>query len=38
MRRFRAGRLIQQAHYQSFQSRPINRAWVVDDMALLQLN
>jgi len=37
MKQFRAGRLVRQAHYQSFQPNPINRAWVVDDMALLQL-
>ena len=37
MRNFHSGRLVQQAHYQSFQPNPINRSWVVDDMALLQL-
>jgi len=37
MKQFQAGRLVRQAHYQSFQPNPINRAWVVDDMALLQL-
>jgi Fic family protein len=37
MKDFQAGRLIQQAHYKSFQPNPIHRAWVVDDMALLQL-
>jgi len=37
MKQFQAGRLVRQAHYQSFQPNPINRAWVVDDMALLHL-
>lgn len=37
MKHFQSGRLGQQAHYKSFQPNPINRAWVVDDMALLQL-
>ncbi len=37
MKHFQSGRIIQQAHYKSFQPNPINRAWVVDDMALLQL-
>lgn len=37
MKHFQAGRYIRQPHYKSFQPNPINRAWVVDDMALLQL-
>lgn len=37
MRHFQAGCFVQQAHYKSFQPNPINRAWVVDDMALLHL-
>jgi Fic family protein len=37
MKQFKAGRYVQQPHYRSFQPHPINRAWVVDDMALLQL-
>jgi Fic family protein len=37
MKHFQAGRLVRQAHYQSFQPNPINRAWVVDDMNLLHL-
>ena len=37
MKNFQSGRLVQQAHYKSFQPDPINRAWVVDDMSLLQL-
>jgi len=37
MKNYQSGHLVQQAHYKSFQPNPINRAWVVDDMALLQL-
>jgi Fic family protein len=37
MKNFQSGRLVQQAHYKSFQPNPINRAWMVDDMALLKL-
>jgi len=37
MKDFQAGRHVQQAHYKSFQPNPIHRAWIVDDMALLQL-
>lgn len=37
MKDFKAGRYVPQPHYKSFQPNPINRAWVVDDMALLQL-
>ena len=37
MKQFQAGRLMQQAHYKSFQPNLIHRAWKVDDMALLQL-
>jgi Fic family protein len=37
MKTFQSGRFVQQTHYKSFQPNPINRAWVVDDMALLQL-
>lgn len=37
MKSFQSGRLVQQAHYKSFQPNPINRAWVVDDMSMLQL-
>jgi Fic family protein len=37
MKNFQSGRFVQQAHYKSFQPSPINRAWVVDDMGLLQL-
>ncbi|MBM4182007.1 MAG: Fic family protein [Betaproteobacteria bacterium] len=37
MKDFQAGRLVQRAHYKSFQPNPVHRAWVVDDMALLHL-
>ena len=37
MRHFKSGRMVQQAHYKSFQPNPIDRAWTVDDMSLLQL-
>lgn len=37
MKNFQSGRLVQQVHYKSFQPNFINRAWVMDDMALLQL-
>lgn len=37
MKNFLSGRLVQQPHYKSFQPSLINRAWVVDDMTLLQL-
>ncbi|HEY9097542.1 MAG TPA: Fic family protein [Thiobacillus sp.] len=37
MKHFQSGQLIQQAHYKNFQPNPINRAWVMDDMGLLQL-
>jgi Fic family protein len=37
MKNFQSGRLAQQAHYKSFQPNPINHAWLIDDMALIQL-
>ena len=37
MKTFQSGRYVQQDHYQSFQPNPINRAWVLDNMALIQL-
>ena len=37
MKNFQSGRLVQQAHYKSFQPNPINRVWSVDDMGLIQL-
>jgi len=37
MKRFQAGRLVQQVHYKSFQPNPINRAWQLDNMELIQL-
>jgi Fic family protein len=37
MKNFQAGYTVQQTHYKSFQPNAINRAWVLDDMALIQL-
>ena len=37
MKNFQAGRYVQQGHYKSFQPTPINRAWRLDNMALIQL-
>ncbi|HCI14230.1 MAG: cell filamentation protein Fic [Gallionellales bacterium GWA2_60_142] len=37
MKNFQSGRLVQQAHYKSFQPNPINRTWSIDDMGLIQL-
>src|SRR5436305_14166059 len=37
MKRFDAGRLVQQAHYKSFQPSLIHRPWEVDNMELIQL-
>lgn len=37
MKRFQAGRLVQQAHYKSFQPSPIHRTWELDNMELIQL-
>ncbi|MFQ6757408.1 MAG: Fic family protein [Deltaproteobacteria bacterium] len=37
MRTFQSGHYVQQDHYRSFQPNPINRAWVLDNMALIQL-
>ena len=37
MKRFQAGRLVQQARCKSFQPNPINRAWQLDNMELIQL-
>lgn len=37
MKNFQSGRLVQQAHYKSFQPTLINRAWFMDDMELIQL-
>jgi Fic family protein len=37
MKHFQSGRYVQQAHYKSFQPNPIDRAWTLDDMGLLQL-
>ncbi|NVO00747.1 MAG: Fic family protein [Geobacteraceae bacterium] len=37
MKKFQSGHYIQQGHYKSFQPSLINRAWTLDDMALIQL-
>jgi Fic family protein len=37
MKKFQSGQYIQQGHYKSFQPSLINRAWTLDDMALIQL-
>ena len=37
MKDFDAGRYVSQGSYKSFQPRPINRQWVVDDMEVQQL-
>jgi len=37
MKHFKSGKFVQQAHYKSFQPNPLNRAWEVEDMSLLQL-
>jgi Fic family protein len=37
MKKFQSGHYIQQGHYKSFQPTLINRAWTLDDMALIQL-
>ena len=37
MKKFKAGRYVQHNRYKSFFPNPIDRAWVADDMELLQL-
>ncbi len=37
MKNFQSGRYVQQDHYKSFQPTPINRAWQLDNMELIQL-
>lgn len=37
MKHFQSGKFVQQARYKSFQPNPLNRAWEVEDMSLLQL-
>ena len=37
MKNFQSGRLVQQAHYKSFQPSHINRRWSIDSMELIQL-
>lgn len=37
MKKFQSGRFVKQEHYKSFQPNLINRAWVLDNMELIQL-
>jgi Fic family protein len=37
MKNFQSGRYIQQGYYKSFQPNPINRAWSLNNMELIQL-
>lgn len=37
MKKFQSGHYVQQGHYKSFQPSLINRAWLLDDMGLIQL-
>ncbi len=37
MKNFKSGRFVQQGHYKSFQPNPINQAWALDSMELIQL-
>lgn len=37
MKNFQSGRYVQQGYYKSFQPNPINRAWELNDMELIQL-
>jgi len=37
MKKFQSGRYMQQGYYKSFQPNSINRAWVLDNMELIQL-
>src|SRR5260221_11327273 len=37
MNRFKSGHRSRQAHHASFQPSPIHRAWILDDMELIQL-
>lgn len=37
MKNFKSGHYVQQGHYKSFQPNPINRAWALDNMELIQL-
>ena len=37
MKTFHAGKLVQQAHYKSFQPSPITHGWSLDNMELIQL-
>jgi Fic family protein len=37
MKNFQSGRYVQQGYHKSFQPNPINRAWELNDMELIQL-
>ncbi|MEK6664380.1 MAG: Fic family protein [Pseudomonadota bacterium] len=37
MKNFQSGRYVKQKHFKSFQPNPINRAWLLDNMELIQL-
>lgn len=37
MKKFQSGKLVQQDHYKSFQPNPINQAWSLENMGLIQL-
>jgi Fic family protein len=37
MKKFQSGRYVQQGYHKSFQPNPINRAWELDDMELINL-
>ena len=37
MKNYKSGNYVQQGHYKSFQPSLIDRAWVLDNMELIQL-
>lgn len=37
MKKYQSGKLVQQDHYKSFQPNPINQAWSLENMELIQL-
>jgi hypothetical protein len=37
VKNFQSGDYVQQGHYKSFQPRPIDRVWLLDNMELIQL-
>ncbi len=37
MKKFHSGRYVRQEQYKSFQPNPVNRAWTLDNMELIQL-